>query len=161
MRQAHALFDDYAHHASDKCQRGCALANVAVEISEDDDVIAALVRGFKDEIRKRLRRLAREMGARDPDELGDALMLLMEGGYYTRLAFCTEGGPMVAASAAARALIQAYLPARLRVARGRPSAAARASQHLEEWQRSRLADKDISVSIAGTTAQAEQLRACS
>ena len=38
--------------------------------------------------------MAREMGARDPDALGDALMLLMDGSYFTRLVFPGNSGPV-------------------------------------------------------------------
>ena len=64
---------------------------------------------YKTEIRRRLRKLAREMGARDPDALGDALMLLREGGYYTRLTFPNNTGPISAIVKAARALIDAHV----------------------------------------------------
>jgi len=61
------------------------------------------------EIRKRLRKLAREAGARDAETLGDALMLLMEGGYYTRLTFPQNSGPVASIVKAARALIDAHV----------------------------------------------------
>ncbi|HET7924667.1 MAG TPA: TetR/AcrR family transcriptional regulator, partial [Rhodanobacteraceae bacterium] len=63
----------------------------------------------KTEIRRRLRKLSREMGAKEPDVLGDALMLLMEGSYYTRLTFPGNTGPVSAIPKAARALIDAHL----------------------------------------------------
>jgi AcrR family transcriptional regulator len=109
-RQAEALFDAYAPHARDRCPRGCALANAAVEISDEDDALSSIVREYKAEVRRRLRRLAREMGARDPNLLGDSLMLLMEGGYAARLATKSDAGPLTAAAAAARALIDAQVP---------------------------------------------------
>jgi AcrR family transcriptional regulator len=109
-RQAEALFDAYAPHARDRCPRGCALANAAVEISDEDELLTKIVREYKAEIRRRLRKLAREMRARDPNLLGDALMLLMEGGYAARLATKNDAGPLTAAAAAARALIDAQLP---------------------------------------------------
>ena len=64
---------------------------------------------YKAEIRRRLRKLAREMGAREPDALGDGLMLLMEGGYYTRLTFPCNSGPVAAIVKAARTLIDAHV----------------------------------------------------
>lgn len=92
-----------------KTSRGCALGNAAVEIPEDNDRLGDIVHKYKAEIRRRLRKLAREMGAREPDVLGDALMLLREGGYYTRLTFPNNSGPIAAIAKAARALIDAYL----------------------------------------------------
>ena len=64
---------------------------------------------YKTEIRKRLRKLAREIGAREPEVLGDALMLLMEGGYYSRLTFPQNSGPVAAIAKTARALIDTHL----------------------------------------------------
>ena len=64
---------------------------------------------YKTKIRRRLRKLAREIGARDPEGLGDALMLLMEGGYYTRLTFPNNTGPIAAINKAARSLIESHL----------------------------------------------------
>ena len=47
------------------------------------------------------------MQARDPEQLGDALMLLMEGGYLARLTF-PKGGPVASALVAARTLMDAH-----------------------------------------------------
>jgi len=41
--------------------------------------------------------------------LGDALMLLMEGSYYTRLTFPLNSGPVSSIAKAARTLIDAHL----------------------------------------------------
>ncbi len=46
-------------------------------------------------------------GSREPDSLGDALMLLWEGSYLTRLTL-GQHGPVQGAAKAARALIAAY-----------------------------------------------------
>ena len=92
-----------------KTSRGCALGNAAVEIPEGNELLGGIVHDYKTEIRKRLRKLAREAGARDPEALGDALMLLMEGGYYTRLTFPQNSGPVAAIAKAARALVDAHV----------------------------------------------------
>jgi len=92
-----------------KTSRGCALGNACVEIPEDNQRLGDIVHKYKNEIRRRLRKLAREMGAREPDVLGDALMLLTEGSYYTRLTFPGNTGPVSAIPKAARALIDAHL----------------------------------------------------
>ena len=116
-RQLEALFEAYLDLAKFKAKadcgcktsRGCALGNAAVEIPEDNDLLGGIVHAYKTEIRRRLRKLAREIGAREPDTLGDALMLLMEGGYYTRLTYPQNTGPVAAITKAARALIDAHL----------------------------------------------------
>ena len=47
------------------------------------------------------------MHAREPEALGDSLMLLWEGAYLTRLTL-GQTGPVQGAAKAARALIAAY-----------------------------------------------------
>jgi AcrR family transcriptional regulator len=116
-RQLEALFDAYLDLArfknkadcGCKTSRGCALGNAAVEIPEGDALLGSIVHAYKTEIRRRLRKLARDAGARDAETLGDALMLLMEGGYYTRLTFPQNTGPVASIAKTARVLIEAQL----------------------------------------------------
>jgi len=109
-RQIEALFVAQLELANAKTCRGCALSNAAVEISDDEDALSTLVRAHKDKVRRRLHAMARALQARDPQSLGDALMLLMDGGYFTRLVFPRSSGPIAAALHAAQALIDAHLP---------------------------------------------------
>lgn len=107
-KQVEVLFDG---HVKDTCRqesRGCALANAAVEITEPDHPARAVVENYKAEMRRRFRKLARDMGARDSDILGDSLMLLWEGSYLTRLTFQCQNGPARNAAKAARGLIEIY-----------------------------------------------------
>ena len=117
LAQLYALFNAYLGLACPKAEedmgcrtsRGCALGNAAVEIPEDNADLNNIVHEYKTKIRRRLRKLARDAGARDPEGLGDALMLLMEGGYYTRLTFPQNSGPIVAITKAVRSLIESHL----------------------------------------------------
>ena len=102
-RQVEALFEAQFEIAKSNECRGCALGNAAVEISDDEDELSRLVRAYKDEVRKRLHAMARAMGASGPEVLGDALMLLLDGGYFTRLVFPLGSGPICAALPAVRA----------------------------------------------------------
>ena len=109
-RQVEALFEaQFAKAMSNEC-RGCALGNAAAEITDEEDTLSTLVRTYKEKVRKRLQAMAQAMGARDPEILGDALMLLLDGGYFTRLVFPLGSGPICAALPAVRALITAHLP---------------------------------------------------
>jgi AcrR family transcriptional regulator len=105
--QVEALFDVLVTNACQDGSRGCALANAAVEITEPDHPARPVIEEYKAEMRRRFRRLAREMGAREPNSLGDALMLLWEGSYLARLTF-GQDGPVRGAAKAARALTAAY-----------------------------------------------------
>ena len=109
-RQVLALFEAQLEIAMTNSCRGCALGNAAAEISDDEDELSTLVRAYKEKVRKRLQDMARAMDARDPERLGDALMLLLDGGYFTRLIFPLGSGPISAALPAVRALIDAHLP---------------------------------------------------
>ena len=74
--QVEALFDGLARKITGNDDaRGCALANAAVEITERDHPARPVVENYKAEMRGRLRLLAREMGALEPDSLGDSLTL--------------------------------------------------------------------------------------
>jgi AcrR family transcriptional regulator len=109
-RQVEALFEAQLEIAMSKECRGCALGNAAAELSDDEDELSRLVRAHKERVRKRLRALAQAMETRDSETLGDALMLLLDGGYFTRLVFPLGSGPICAALPAVRALIDAHLP---------------------------------------------------
>jgi AcrR family transcriptional regulator len=109
-RQIEALFEAQLAIAMSNSCRGCALGNAAAEITDDEDELSTLVRAYKEQVRKRLHAMAHAMGARDAENLGDALMLLLDGGYFTRLIFPLGSGPISAALPAVRALIDAHLP---------------------------------------------------
>ena len=108
-RQVEALFEAQLEIAKSNTCRGCALGNAAAELSDDEDELSTLVRAHKERVRGRLHTLARAMGASDPEILGDALMLLLDGGYFTRLIFPLGSGPISAALPAVRALIDAHV----------------------------------------------------
>jgi AcrR family transcriptional regulator len=117
-RQLEALFDEFlartkskAERASEDCKvsRGCALGNAAVEIPDEDELPRSIIVAYKAELRRRLRRLAKDARAQDADALGDALMLLLEGGSYTLSTFEGATGPISAMAKAARALIRAHV----------------------------------------------------
>ena len=116
-RQLEALFDAFLSRAKQKAaesedckvRRGCALGNAAVEIPEEEEMLRSIVLAYKSELRRRLRKLSKEAGAHEPDALGDALMLLLEGGCYTLSTFPGMTGPIASMAKAARALIRAHL----------------------------------------------------
>jgi AcrR family transcriptional regulator len=110
-RQIEALFEGQLAFADSTRWRGCALSNAAVEISDAEDPVSTLVRSYKQRVRQRLHAMARAAGARDAESLGDALLLLLDGGHFTHLVFPRGSGPITAALPAVRLLIDAYLTA--------------------------------------------------
>jgi AcrR family transcriptional regulator len=88
--------------------RGCGMTNAAVEYPEPDHPARLVSEDNKKELRRRLRTMAAAMGARDPDELGDGLLLLIEGAYISAQLF-GPGGPSKAVAKNADLLIEASL----------------------------------------------------
>ncbi|MGA2396483.1 MAG: TetR/AcrR family transcriptional regulator [Steroidobacteraceae bacterium] len=90
-RQILALFEGISKIVCSSTSRGCALANAAVELAAEDHPGRRVVLAKKREMRRRFRELAVATGAENPEELGDALMLLMEGAYLSRLTLSSQG----------------------------------------------------------------------
>lgn len=72
-------------------ERGCDLANAAVELTQDGHPGLRVIEEFKVRQRDRLAGLCRAAGASRPDVLADALFLLMEGARVSRRSLGTEG----------------------------------------------------------------------
>ena len=102
-KQLEALFQAFQSKAckGEGESRGCPLANAAVEITDPKHPARKVVIEHKTDIRRRLQTLCKEMGARRPEKLGDALMLLMEGASTSRLVFGADGPTQVVWKAAA------------------------------------------------------------
>ncbi len=59
--------------------RGCALANAAIELPDQDHPARQVVREHKSAVRQRLAQLCRAAGLKDPEALADEAFLLCEG----------------------------------------------------------------------------------
>jgi|SRR5450759_4528477 AcrR family transcriptional regulator len=79
LAQLGAWFREMADHVADCDQRGCALANAAIEIPEKTHPARRVIEEYKSAVRSRLVRLAQTAGLREPDMLADELFLLLEG----------------------------------------------------------------------------------
>ena len=101
------LFDAFAERSESSEAHGCALCNAAVELHEPDHPAFLVAKTHKLETRRRLIELARAAGAAD-DELGDGLLLLLEGSHMARITLGGEG-PDRMLPRAARALIREYV----------------------------------------------------
>jgi len=89
--------------------RGCGMTNAAVEYPVPGHPARLVGEANKSELRRRLRAMAAEMGAADPDTLGDGLLLLIEGAYISGQLFGPYG-PAAAVAANAERLIAGSLP---------------------------------------------------
>jgi len=64
---------------TDSGDRGCAIANAAVELRETDHPARQIIDDYKTRKRNRLVALFRDAGYAEPDELADEVFLLFEG----------------------------------------------------------------------------------
>src|SRR5258706_6510464 len=79
LAQLGTWFREVAEHVADSDQRGCALANAAIELPEKAHPARRVIQEYKSAVRSRLVRLAQSAGLREPDMLADELFLLLEG----------------------------------------------------------------------------------
>jgi predicted transcriptional regulator len=89
---------------------GCMFINVIGEYSDKDTAIRGVSRQFKMQMRSFIRELSVAAGAKDADQLADALALLLEGAIVTAQ---VNNKPEAADTAkkAAKAVIEQYFAA--------------------------------------------------
>ena len=71
--------------------RGCDMANVAIELAEDQHPARHVIEEFKTGQRNRLARLCRDAGIAQADQLADTLSLLVEGARVSMQSVGLEG----------------------------------------------------------------------
>ena len=91
LAQIRAWMKAMAAHVADCKERGCALANAAVELPEKDHPARAVIEEFKRRQRSALIRLGRDAGLREPDMLADELHLMLEGARVTAQSVGADG----------------------------------------------------------------------
>lgn len=81
--QLGAWVETMAEHVSNRDERGCPLANAAVELPEKQHPARQVIEDFKRAQRERLAGLCRAAKLSDPQLLADELFLLLEGARVT------------------------------------------------------------------------------
>ena len=79
LAQLGAWLREMADHVADADERGCALANAAIELPEKSHPARRVIEEYKTALRMRLVQLARTAGLNEPEMLADELCLLLEG----------------------------------------------------------------------------------
>ena len=79
MAQLRAWVGHIGTMVADCKNRGCALANAAVEIPEKEHPARAVIEAYKKHKRERITALCRSAGYRDPERIADEIFLLFEG----------------------------------------------------------------------------------
>jgi AcrR family transcriptional regulator len=91
LAQLSAWLEEMAGHLAEPDERGCALANAAVELPDKDHPARRVIEDYKRAHRARLARLSGEAGLSEPEMLADELHLLLEGARVTTQSVGTEG----------------------------------------------------------------------
>lgn len=93
---------------TDHRERGCAIANAAVELREIDHPARQIIDDYKTRKRDRLVKLFREASYEDPDQLADEVFLLFEG---ARISIqCCSSGPALRVVRMLRSLLADHAP---------------------------------------------------
>jgi AcrR family transcriptional regulator len=88
-------------------ERGCDLANAALELSQTDHPARRVIEEFKAQHRARMTNLCRAAGASQAELLADALSLLIEGARVNRRSL-GAGGPSATLVPACEAMIGSF-----------------------------------------------------
>jgi hypothetical protein len=98
-----------ADHLANPGERGCALANAAVELPDKAHPARRVIEEYKVAQRNRLIDLCRGAGLTDPETLADELHLLLEGARVTSQSVGADGlGARL--TRMGEAMIAAHLP---------------------------------------------------
>ena len=108
--QFHVWLHELLEKANKADYRGCGTTNAAVEYPDRKHPARKVSSDIKTRFRAKLAALAKALGAHEPDRLGDALMLLLEGVYSSGQIFGV-GGPARVVVETADAVIDAHLRA--------------------------------------------------
>jgi AcrR family transcriptional regulator len=109
LAQIRAWLAEMADHLANPGERGCALANAAVELPDKAHPARRVIEEYKNAQRNRLIDLCRGAGLTDPETLADELHLLLEGARVTSQSVGADGlGARL--TRMGEAMIAAHLP---------------------------------------------------
>ena len=91
LAQLRAWLREMADHVANVDERGCALANAAVELPEKNHPARRVIEEYKTALRMRLVQLSRDAGLNEPEMLADELHLLLEGARVTAQSVGADG----------------------------------------------------------------------
>lgn len=106
-----AFFEALQNYVVTPACYGCPFINIASEYPETDYAGHQVALEHKQSVRARFYQLAQDAGARQPEALANALLLLMDGAYMAARMFgSSPGNPAANVAEAARHLIEAHCP---------------------------------------------------
>lgn len=107
--QLNAWVESMAGHIADTDERGCALANAAIELPEKNHPARPVIEEFKKNQREKLAALCREAGLTQPELVADELFLLLEGARVSTQSV-GHGGPGCSFVRMSRAVLASHSP---------------------------------------------------
>jgi AcrR family transcriptional regulator len=110
--QLRALIDYIGGRTTTPGYRGCPFINFAAEFPDASHPGHHVVEENKREMRRRLIELSKAMGARRPDQLADAVFLLLEGAYASSQTLGGRNGPAANLWWATKAVIEHHAVAK-------------------------------------------------
>jgi AcrR family transcriptional regulator len=91
LAQLRAWLKDMSDHVVNRDERGCPLANAAVELPDKDHPARRVIEECKAATRKRVIGLCRAADLKEPEQLADELNLMLEGARVTAQSVGTDG----------------------------------------------------------------------
>jgi len=108
-RQIEALFEAQVEKILNQDCHGCAFMNAAVELRDTDHAALKIIHASKAEHLRRMRKLAKDAGARTPEQLADALALIASGNMMTRVSYAHDQWPGTQSIKIVKRLLQVYI----------------------------------------------------
>lgn len=90
LAQLRAWLKDMSGHVVSRDERGCPLANAAVELPDKDHPARRVIEECKIAVRAKVIALCRAAGLKEPEQLADELNLMLEGARVTAQSVGTE-----------------------------------------------------------------------
>lgn len=108
-RQIEVFFEAHVQRILNEHCHGCAFMNAAVELRDADHAVMNIIHTNKAESLKRWRKLAKDAGARTPDQLADALALIASGNLMTKVSYAPDQWPGAQSLKIVKKLLQVYI----------------------------------------------------
>jgi AcrR family transcriptional regulator len=109
-----AQIDGWVRHVEEifanRVDRGCAVANAAVELRETQHPGRQIIEDYKTRKRDRLVALFREAGYTEPASLADEVFLMFEGARISIQCCASPGGPASRVVSMLRSLLASHAP---------------------------------------------------
>jgi AcrR family transcriptional regulator len=91
LAQLRAWLKEMSSHVVSRDERGCPLANAAVELPDKDHPARRVIEECKAASRARVIGLCRAAGLKEPEQLADELNMMLEGARVTAQSVGTDG----------------------------------------------------------------------